>query len=138
MLWLLIVSDSSSGSGLTASKRAAGGSGGSGYDDSTEIGNYAGGYTGSTYVNVIEYWDLTGYSTNASNKGDLTANTGHAIMMSGDDNFFYCGGHNGKTSVNVMQYWDVATTSVNASDRGDLHTTIHGPGGGAGYTGLSI
>ena len=130
--------NASDGADLTASKRAAGGSGGSGYDDSTEIGNYAGGYTGSTYVNVIEYWDLTGYSTNASDKGDLTANTGHAIMMSGDDNFFYCGGHNGKTSVNVMQYWDVATTAANASDRGDLHTTIHGPGGGAGYTGLSI
>ena len=60
------------------------------------------------------------------------------MMMSGDTNFFYCGGHNGKTSVNVMQYWDVATTAANASDRGDLHTTIHGPGGGAGYTGLSI
>tara|TARA_R100000008_G_scaffold16408_1_gene8077 strand:+ start:2473 stop:5814 length:3342 start_codon:yes stop_codon:yes gene_type:complete len=128
--------DASDAADLTQSKRAGPGSGGSGYDEDTEIANFAGGYT-TAPVNVIEYWDLTTVTTNSADKGDLTQAKYVGQMMSGDDNFYHCGGHNGKTSVNVIEYWDIATTAANGSDKGDMSTTMHGQGGGAGYSGLT-
>jgi len=59
-------------------------------------------------------------------------------LVSGDSNFIMMGGHDGSRSVAQTQYWDISTSSVNASNHGsDINAQTHGPGSGAGYSGLT-
>ena len=108
-----------------------------GYSDDTEIANIAGGYNGSAYQNTIQYLDLSSSTGNMADKGDLTGIKAWNTLASGDDNFIMMCGHDSSVSVAASEYWDISTGSVNATSRGDANAGAHGPGGGAGYSGLS-
>ena len=105
-----------------------------GYDNE-EIGNIAGGYNGSQYIDNIQYLDLATATSDAEDKGDINRARGWAALQSGDDNFVLRMGHDGG-SMDGCEYWDITTGTVNGNDRGADEVSCHGPGSGAGYSGF--
>jgi hypothetical protein len=107
-----------------------------GFADS-EIANIAGGYNGSAYQHTIQYLDLSSSTGNMADKGDLTDIKAWNTLCSGDENFIMMCGNDSSVSVAASEYWDISTGAVNATARGNANAAAHGPGGGAGYSGLS-
>ena len=81
-------------------------------------GVQGGGYTGSAYVNTIEYITIA-TTGNASDFGDLVTPTMGMAQMASPTRGVWAGGYAPGTSVNTMQYVTIATTG-NASDFGDI------------------
>ena len=105
-----------------------------GYDNE-EIGNIAGGYDGSQYIDNIQFLDLATATSDAEDKGNINRARGWAALQSGDDHFVLRMGHDG-SSMDGCEYWDITTGTVNGNDRGADEVSCHGPGSGAGYSGF--
>ena len=76
-----------------------------------------GGYTGSAYVNTIEYITIS-TTGNASDFGDLVAGTMSMAPMASPTRGVWAGGYQSGGDVNTIQYITIATTG-NAQDFGD-------------------
>ena len=85
-------------------------------------GVIAGGYTGSAYVNTIEYVTIA-TTGNATDFGDLFLKVMGAAPMASTTRGVWAGGYSGSptSDVNTIQYITIATTG-NAVDFGDLST----------------
>jgi len=81
-------------------------------------GVQGGGYTGSAYVNTLEYITIA-TTGNATDFGDLTTILQAAASMSSETRGVFAGGYTTGTSVNTMQYVTIVT-SGNSADFGDI------------------
>ena len=81
-------------------------------------GIFAGGYTGSSRENVIQYFNVTTPS-NTTDFGDMSSGRNNVSGTSSTTRGLILGGYNGSSNENTIEYVTIASPS-NASDFGDL------------------
>jgi len=95
---------------------------------------FAGGGNTGAMSNVIDYFDSSLISGNATDRGDLTlAREVAAATVSGELYGFFTGGNTGAAS-DVVDYVDITIITGNAADKGDLTVARYYAGGYQGTT----
>tara|TARA_R100001594_G_scaffold31466_1_gene58690 strand:+ start:15169 stop:16170 length:1002 start_codon:yes stop_codon:yes gene_type:complete len=119
---------------VIARTKASGGGSGTNVDEAF----FGGGGTSSTSPttgasNVIDYFDRTLTTGNATDSGDLTVARAAACGVHDSTNGFFLGAaHSNATTATTIDYIDITTTSGNATDVGDC---VQQAGTGAGVQG---
>lgn len=110
---------------VIARTKASGGGSGTNVDEAFFGGGQASAAepAGSGASNVIDYFDRTSTSGNATDRGDMAVAKTASCGVHNATNGFYLGATSTSSSTrNSIDYIDITTTSGNASDVGDLTT----------------